>query len=207
MIKNIVFDFGGVFLDLSIPNCVKKFEDLGVYDAQEMLDPYKQNGLFLELESGHLNAEEFVQTLNSRYHLNLDYDDVNQSIRAIVVNVGEYKFDFLDEMELKKNYNVYLLSNTNPFIYSWANSDSFLKNGKRIEDFFHKTFCSYKMGVCKPEKKIFDMLLEDTKIDPTETLFVDDSLANIEMGTHLGFQTLMPKDGEDWRSTLMDKLK
>lgn len=205
MIKNILFDLGGVLIRLTMEECLKRFKEIGVHDAHQLLNPYRQEGIFFKLENGDLSAYEFTEVLRKRYNSSITYNDIEYCLLGFVENVQAYKFDFIDE-HLTADYNLYLLSNNNPFVYNWCNSDNFLPNKRKIESYFKRTYCSYRIGLCKPDKEIYEITIEDSGLIPQETLFIDDSPKNIEVGKDFGFETLNTSNGEDWRESLLDTL-
>lgn len=203
-IKNIVFDLGGVLIDLSHDQAVRRFEEIGVVDAAQLLDPYEQKGIFLEVENGTITADEYCQKLREHTGKDLSYEEIKHAWLGFIVDVPQYKLDHL--LELREHYNVYLLSNTNPIIQEgWARTDQFSAAGRPIGDYFDKMYTSYEVGVTKPDRKIFDYMIADSGLIPSETLFVDDAKSNVEVGRNLGFQAYQPANGEDWREAV-DKI-
>ena len=196
-IKNIIFDFGGVIVDISREQAVNRFIEVGLSNANELLGVYKQEGIFLELEEGKISRYEFYDALRKLSGKNITNEQIDYGWFGFILPLYQERIDFL--LELKEKYNLYLLSNTNPIIMSWACSSKFTPAGKPLNDYFHKLYLSYQMGVVKPEKLIFEKLIEDAQIKPVETLFIDDGKANIEVGASLGFKTYQPKEGEDFR--------
>lgn len=200
-IKNIVFDLGGVLVDLDHDQAVRRFEEIGVTDAKQLLDPYEQKGIFLEVENGMITADEFCRKLRAHTGKDLTYEQIKYAWLGFITDTPQYKLDYL--LELRKNYNVYLLSNTNPIIQEgWARTDSFTPAGRPIGAYFDKMYTSYEVGVTKPDRKIFDCMIDDSGLIPSETLFVDDGKSNIEMAHRLGFETYQPENGEDWRGAI-----
>lgn len=110
------------------------------------------------------------------------------------------KLDYI--LELRKSYHVYILSNTNPFVMSWACSPDFSSKKKPLNDYCDKLYLSYQVGHTKPAPEIFEFMVNDCNIIPSETLFVDDGASNIQIGKELGFETFQPKNGEDWREEM-----
>lgn len=203
-IKNIVFDLGGVLIDLSHDQAVRRFEEIGVVDAAQLLDPYEQKGIFLEVENGMITADEYCQKLREHTGKDLSCEEIKHAWLGFIVDVPQYKLDHL--LKLREHYNVYLLSNTNPIIQEgWARTDQFSAAGRPIGDYFDKMYTSYEVGVTKPDRKIFDYMIADSGLIPSETLFVDDAKSNVEVGRSLGFQTYQPANGEDWREAV-DKI-
>ena len=116
-----------------------------------------------------------------------------------------FKLDFLEDLRIK-GYNLFLLSNINPFVMDWARSSAFSEYGKPLNYYFDKMFCSYEMGVTKPSKEIFDRVIAEAPLLPEETLFIDDGSRNVEMGRKLGFHVYQPQNREDWRGVISDLL-
>lgn len=204
MIKNVVFDFGGVITDLSRDNAVRYFQYVGLTNAEEYLDKYHQKGIFLEIEDGRITPEEFCRKLGDLCHRHFTFDEARQAWLAFFTDVPQYKLDYV--MELRKKYKVYILSNTNPFVMSWARSRDFTSAGKPLDDYCDKLYTSYEIKAVKPDRRFFDYMIADAPLVPSESLFVDDGAANIEAGKALGFHTYQPRNKEDWRSKLDEVL-
>lgn len=200
MIKNIVFDFGGVIADIDRDRAVQAFFQLGLEDAETRLDKYHQTGIFQELEEGKLTADEFRQKLSTLCGRELTMEETRRAWLGFFTGVDVRKLDYM--LELKKSYRVYLLSNTNPFVMSWACSPEFTTRGKSLADYCDKLYLSYQIGCTKPEPQIFHYMLKDSQIIPSETLFVDDGTSNVRVGRELGMHTFQPENGTDWREEL-----
>lgn len=199
-IKNIVFDLGGVFIDFKRDEAVRRFTQIGVKNAEDLIHPYEQKGIFLEIENGKVDSDTFCSELSKMAGRNLTYEEIYWAWLGFIVDVPRCKLDFV--WTLKDTYHLYLLSNTNPIIQEWAQSDKFSEAGKPLGDYFEKLYLSYQVGVTKPNRHIFDYMIEDSGIIPEETLFVDDSAANIEVGKTYGLHTFQPLNGSDWRADL-----
>lgn len=204
-IKNIVFDFGGVIVNFSREAAVKKFEEIGVANANELLDAYHQKGAFLQVEDGTINAEEFRVILSELAGKELTYEQVKEGWLGFMLDVPQYRLEYL--LELRKKYKLYILSNTNPYVMSWARSNDFTIAGRPLDDYFDKIYTSYELKAVKPGKSIFELMIKDADMLPGETLFVDDGPANIKMAKELGMMTFQPINGEDWRDDLTALLK
>lgn len=199
-IKNVIFDLGGVVLHLDRQQAVTRFKEMGVKDAEEMLDAYRQNGVFLQVEDGTLSGEEFCEKLREMTGRELSCETVAGGWLGFIKEVPMYKLDYI--LELRKKCNVYLLSNTNPFIMQWAKSKDFTPEGRPITDYFDRLYASYELKMVKPNPAIFEYILKDTQAVPSETLFLDDGEANVVAAAKFGIQVYQPKDGEDWRGVV-----
>ena len=204
MIKNIVFDFGGVLVDIDRSRAVDAFVRLGLTDADTILDKYHQTGIFLELEEGALSENNYREQLAQMCKRPLEWGEVRQAWLAFITRIDERKLTYLEE--LHRNYRLFFLSNTNPYIMSWACSSEFSSDGKPLNAYFDGLYLSYQIGYTKPDRRIFDFMLHDASILPEETLFVDDGIANIEAGKQIGMHTLLADNGEDWRQKVSDIL-
>ncbi|GAE83299.1 HAD family hydrolase [Bacteroides reticulotermitis] len=205
MIKNLVFDFGGVIVDIDRDKAVQAFIKIGLLDADTRLDKYHQTGIFQDLEEGKLTADEFRKELGLLCGRELSYDETRQAWLGFVSNVNLDKLDYV--MELRKSYRVDILSNTNPFVMSWACSTDFSPKQIPLYNYCDKMYLSYQMGHTKPAREIFDQMLADSGLLPSETLFIDDGASNVKIGQELGFQTFQPINGADWREELNAILK
>lgn len=199
-IKNIVFDFGGVIIGIDRNGAVKAFQEIGVKEADQLLDEYHQRGIFLDVEDGHMDAETFRKELSAICGKDLTYKEVESGWKGFITETPQYKLDYLDE--LRKQYKVYILSNTNPYVMGWARSSEFTSAGKPLDAYVDKIYASYEIGVTKPDRAIFDYMIKDSGLNPAETIFVDDGASNIAIGKELGFITLQPTNEEDWRQKL-----
>ena len=197
-IKNVVFDLGGVIIDLNRQESVDRFVAMGIVDADEMLNPYHQSGVFLQSEDGSISAEEFIEKLSEMSGNPLSYEMVTHGWLGFLKKVSQPKLDYI--LSLRSDYNIYLLSNTNPFVMDFAHTTAFCDAGKPITDYFDKIYASCEMKVVKPHRKIFELMLADSGMIPSETLFLDDGEANVKMGAAVGLHTYQPVDGEDWRA-------
>lgn len=204
MIKNIVFDFGGVIADIDRDKAVQAFIKLGLKDAETRLDKYHQTGIFQELEEGKLSADEFREELGKLCGRSLSVEETRQAWLGFFTGVDLRKLDYI--LELGKSYRVYILSNTNPYVMSWACSPEFSSRGKSLADYCDKLYLSYQIGCTKPDPEIFHYMLKDSGMIPSEILFVDDGGANIRMGNELGMHTYRPENGADWREELAQLL-
>ena len=185
MIKNLVFDFGGgIIADFEFSRALAAFERVGLKNPAEYLDSYHQRGFFRELESGRIGADEFVRRLGECAGREVSYAEAREAWLGFF---------------LRRDYRLYVLSNTNPFVMDWARSSEFSPAGKPLDAYFDKLFLSYEMKCMKPDRAIFDRMAAEAPLVPAETLFIDDSAANAAAGAALGYRTFCPRSNSDWR--------
>ena len=199
-IKNIAFDLGGVVIALNYEQAVRRFEAIGLTDARQRLDAFEQKGIFGDLESGRITAEDFRRELSRLVGRNLTMDECSTAWRGYVDHVPKRNLEALLSLRAR-GFKICLLSNTNPFIMQWAEKD-FDGEGHPICHFFDALYLSYRCKVMKPRREIFEMMLNGQESLPEETLFVDDGPRNIETAAAMGMHTLCPANNEDWTAAL-----
>ncbi|MCQ2225415.1 MAG: HAD family phosphatase [Paludibacteraceae bacterium] len=205
MIKNLIFDFGGVLIDADLEGAIRNFQALGMENISEYLNLYRQNGLFLDLEDGTKNRQEFNDAFREITGKSATDQEIEAAWLSIVERVDMDKLRYLEE--LRKHYKVYLLSNINPHVYDWANSSSFSSLGKPLPDYFDIAFASYQLKMTKPSPEIFQYVIDQTGLSPEETIFVDDGTRNVETARLMGFHVYQPKNREDWRPVVAHMLE
>lgn len=205
VIKNIVFDLGGVIMTLDPAEALRRFKVLGLSDAERYLDAYTQSGIFGNLEEGKITAEDFRSKLSSLTGHELTFDECKHAWLGYRKDVPQRNLDLLKELRAK-DYRLILLSNTNPFMMDWALSSEFDGKGSSLNDYFDALYLSYRLGIMKPAPDFFRQVLDNENILPEETLFVDDGPRNVEAAGKLGFMTMCPDNGSDWTGELRSLL-
>ena len=204
MIKDIVFDFGGVLIEIDTPQAINCFKALGLTNADEYLNSYQQIGTFYSLENGDITAEKFIEDLSGLCNRKITYDEAKNAWLGFIVRVQTECLDFLQQ--LRPKYRLSVLSNTNPFLQSWARSKDFTDEEKSLDDYFDNLYLSYKMNCSKPGEEIYRKMLLEGGMKAEEVLFIDDSSRNLEAASRVGINVLQVKNGEDWRKKLSDYL-
>jgi putative hydrolase of the HAD superfamily len=187
--KNIIFDLGGVLLDVDFSKTQKAFTDLGVKNFHELFNQHHSSPLFVQLEKGEITPNEFYNAFRKAVKLKLTDTQIENAWNALLGTFVIEKLKWIEEIGRK--YNIYLFSNTNQIHY-----DAFQKNyeqqtGKENFDrYFIKAWYSHEIGVRKPQEEAFRKVLELENLDPKETLFIDDTIGNIESAQKVGMQTI-----------------
>ncbi|MGN1375901.1 MAG: HAD family hydrolase [Prevotella sp.] len=206
MIKNIVFDLGGVIMTISQDEAIRRFKSIGLDNVEDYLNPYTQTDIFGDVEEGKITAEQFRIKLCELIGRDVTYDECKYAWLGYRYDVPQRNLDILKNLRLE-GYRLILLSNTNPFMMSWGLSGEFDGNGNSLENYFDSLYLSYKLGVMKPNKKFFQHIIDREHIKPNESLFIDDGERNVNAAQSLGFNTLCPINGEDWTGRLYELLK
>ena len=204
-VKNIAFDLGGVVLALSYEQAVRRFEEIGLRNARQHLDAFEQKGIFGDLESGRITAEDFRRELSLLVGRELTAEACYQAWHGYVDYVPKRNLEAILSLRAR-GFKVCLLSNTNPYMMQWAERN-FDGEGHPISDFFDAMYLSYQCGVMKPRREIFEMMLKGQQAKAEETIFVDDGPRNVEAAAALGMHTLCPHDNEDWTEPLEELIR
>lgn len=203
MIKNLLFDLGGVIMDIRRLNCVASFERLGMKDADSFLGEYSQKGPFLQLEEGLINETQFRDAVREYIDGEVSDEQIDKAFCDFLVGIPAYRLEQL--RQLKKQYGIYMLSNTNPIMWHSRIAEEFRQEGMEREDYFDGIVTSFEARSIKPDAKIFHTVVEKLGIKPEETLFLDDSQKNLDAALALGFRTLLVTPGSEFFELLNDK--
>ncbi|OFY45123.1 MAG: hypothetical protein A2X18_14430 [Bacteroidetes bacterium GWF2_40_14] len=203
MIKNIIFDLGGVIVRLDKNACIESFRKLGFDDFGRILNEFVQKGPFLDFELGLITEDEFRSFIRDNIKNKVTDSEIDQAMSDFLVEIPTKKLQTISR--LKNRYNIFLLSNTNPIAMK-AVKPFFETEGKKMEDYFHRMFLSYQMKMAKPDAGIFAKVLEDASIDANETLFIDDGPANLASASLLGYKTLLATQESDLETAIRNML-
>ncbi len=188
-IKNIIFDLGGIFLNLDFSKTEKAFREIGVTEFTSLYTQHHASDLFDLLEAGKISPEEFHHAFVHETGVQLSYEQLKNAWTALLLDFPIERLQWLQE--IGKRYNIFLLSNTNKIHYD-AFTASF-REQMSIEDFnklFIKAYYSHEIGFRKPNPESFLYVLNEQNLKPGETLFIDDTLKNIEGAKQVGLQTI-----------------
>lgn len=200
-IKNIVFDFGCVIVDLNKQKCIEALERIGAGEIAHYVDECKQIDMFLDLELGKIDVAEFCQEIRLRAPgCTATDEEISEAWGELLTGIPVHRLEMIEQ--LHKKYNIYLLSNSNPVHWEKSVQRFFPKAGHTPEYYFDKMFISYKMGLTKPDPRIFTDLLSETGAVADETLFIDDSINNCMAAEKFGIHTLHVKNGDEWGGLL-----
>jgi putative hydrolase of the HAD superfamily len=197
MIKVIALDFGGVVVKLNFQTAMRRFEEMGLPDVERYLNPFQQQGFFGDMEGGRINAEEFRQEFSRLAGREMTREECMYACMGFIESVPQYGLDTVDRLRTA-GYRVVLLSNTNPYVMSWAMTSAFDGRGRGLRNYFDACYLSYACKLSKPDPDIFRFVLDNELIRPDELLFVDDGPRNVEVARSLGIQALLTPDVESW---------
>ncbi|OIP00436.1 MAG: hypothetical protein AUJ98_07785 [Bacteroidetes bacterium CG2_30_33_31] len=179
MIKNIIFDLGGVILNIDYNKTSEAFRDLGLIDFDNLYSQSEQSHLFDKFEKGLISENDFRENIRIFSKINLTDFQIDSAWNAMLLDLPAERIQIL--MTAKKNYRTFLLSNTN-IIHLRSYTENLYKkhNIKSLSELFEKEFFSHEIHLRKPDIESFNYLIKSADIDRKETLFIDDSIQHIE---------------------------
>lgn len=195
MIKAIIFDMGGVLVDLDIEDCKKVFkETLGYNDIDQIIDACHQKGIYGDLEEGTLSAEEFRSIVLAGSRPGSTPEMVDEAMSHILVGIQPYKVQMLKK--LAQEYDLYMLSNNNAICLPYSRA-MFAEAGIPLEDIFKKCFFSFEMKALKPSAAFYKAVVEQIGLPAEEMFFIDDSQRNVDGSIAAGLPAVYYEPGTD----------
>ena len=194
-VRNIIFDLGGVLVDLDFKAAINGLQEAGFANVKEPLLAFDRGGIFQKFELGEMTADEFRAAIRENSTVTLTDEEVDALWNLMLLEVPREKLELI--LELRGKYMVYLLSNTNSIHWDYVCKNAFNYRGFRVEDYFEETFLYYEMHLAKPDKAIFKKVLHDANLLPEETLFIDDSEANCKAAEEVGIHAHHYHIGDD----------
>jgi HAD superfamily hydrolase (TIGR01509 family) len=198
-IRNIIFDLGGVILNINPALTVDAFHKLGWKNFFDQSDVSQSKELFYNLESGSSSSEVFRDNVRGMIANQIRDKDIDTAWCAMILDIPSDRVRYLEE--LKKSYRLFLLSNTNEIHRIKFHGDFEADFGYSFYDLFEHNFYSHEMGMRKPNPLIYLQALTQAGLDAGQTLFIDDMEENILSAKTIGLKVLHIKPG-----TLMEKL-
>lgn len=195
MIRAIIFDIGGVLIDLDRTACIKAFRELLGYERiTEILDASHSRGPYMELEAGRITPEEFRAEILAESRPGALPEDVDRSMRAFLGKMDPSKARLIER--LWGQYDLYLLSNNNPISMPRCR-EILAENGIEPSRYFKAEFVSSEMKLLKPSRDFYGEVVRRIGLPPEELLFIDDSMANVEGARSVGIRAVHFVQGGD----------
>jgi len=186
--KNILFDLGGVILDINIQATLKHFYELG-FPADLMQYPHAMTtDLFYKYETGKTDTEQFRNDIRLSTGIEFSDEVFDEAWNAMLVRIPEERTKLLKV--LSKRYNIYLLSNTSELHMKVVEKMYLDTAGETMQQIFKKLYYSFEIGSYKPDPEAWEHVINDAGIKAGETLFLDDNIHNIKASQGLGFQAI-----------------
>ncbi len=208
MLKNIIFDMGGVILPMRpIEEPIRRFAALGLSEnhARRLFGLHGQQGIFLDVESGAITADQFLHAFSQLTGRRATFADIEWAWRGFVQDPPPERLEWLTRLR-QAGYRTALLSNTNPFLMRHCDGPDFTPQGHPISHYFHRVHYSYLLGACKPDPHAFHRMLTDGGYNPSECIFLDDALHNVHAARLAGMRALHIPDNRPWLQPLLHAL-
>lgn len=198
MIKNIIFDFGDIFINLDKEATYRELAKLGLTSiSEEMIYYYHQ------YEMGMISTDEFVNFFNE--NSGISREELIRSWNAILLDFPMHRLAFLQELAASKKYRLFLLSNTNELHISWIQNDWGMDLYNEFKNCFEQFYLSHEINFRKPNTDIYEFVLLENKLVAEETLFVDDLKENTDAAANLGIKVWNLQPGKEDVSQLITK--
>jgi glucose-1-phosphatase len=195
-VRNLIFDLGGVIVNIDYQLTIHEFEKLGFENFDEIFGQLHQSHVFDKYDKGLISPSEFRQELRNASHLDISDDAFDKAWNAMILDLPEKRIQLL--RNLRKDYTTFLLSNTNEIHLDYF--FDFARRTLNITEFsslFHKAYYSCRMGMRKPDPGIYQRVLNENRLVASETLFIDDTQANLDAAQKIGLQCYCMPKGED----------
>ena len=200
-VKNILFDLGGVIIDLDVNKTTQQMALLLGLADQLKPGEVLSHPVFKQYETGELNSTEFIQALRAMAKTEVEESHIVKAWNAMLIHIPESRVKLLEELSNKNRLLV--LSNTNELHINQFNA--MIPGYSNLTELFEKVYYSNEIGCRKPTKESFNIVIKESSIDPSETLFIDDTLENIKAASEMNFQTLLIEKNEDITQLLVKK--
>ena len=193
-IKNIIFDLGGVIYAINYKRTIKAFESLGINDFEAVYAKAGQSDLFDNLETGKISPSEFFVGINKFLPNTLSAIQIKDAWNAMLIG---FMPDALKKLEeLSQTHRIFLLSNTNIFHIEEIQNREGMTSFDEFCELFEKVYLSHDIGLRKPHTQVFAHIVDEQGLDPSETLFIDDSPQHVAGALKAGLNAYHLKDGE-----------
>lgn len=199
-VNNLLFDLGGVIMDIERARCVESFRELGLRDADSFFGEFSQKGPFMALEEGAISKDEFHEIMHGYLPEGVTDAQIDAAFCDFLTGIPAARLRAL--RELRRRYKVFLLSNTNEVMWDTKIAEEFRREGREREDYFDGIVTSFEARALKPDPRIFAYAVQELGILPEDTLFLDDSAANLEAAARLGFRIAQVRPGTEFSDVI-----
>ena len=192
-IKNILFDLGGVIIDIDVNKTAQQMAFILGLENPSNGDNVLNHEIFKQYETGMLKSDEFIQALKNMAQKDVQESKIMEAWNAMLLHIPERRVRLLENLMKKKR--LFVLSNTNELHVNHFNK--MIPGYSNLSQLFEKIYYSNEIGYRKPTKEAFHIVIKENSIAPTETLFIDDTIENIKAASEMNFQTLLVKGDKD----------
>lgn len=183
MIKNIIFDFGDIFVNLDKPAIFKQMALFGFTELTPEMDT-----LAKDYEMGLMTSDDYIKALNTIFP-EAELDTIIVAWNSIILDFPENRLEFIEKLKKENNYRLFLLSNTNDLHITYVKKMMGLERYARFKNCFEKFYLSHEIHMRKPNANIFEFVLQQNNIKADETFFIDDTKENTDSAATLRIKT------------------
>lgn len=199
---DLLFDLGGVIMDIRRENAVEALTALGMRDAGSFLGDYEQKGPFLALERGDIAPDEFRREMRRYFDRPVTDAELDKAFTQFLIGIPVERLRRLEQ--LRRHHRVFMRSNTNPIMWNGFIADEFRKDGHDRDHYFDGCVASFDVNAYKPDARIFEIACRRCGLSPETTIFFDDSQANCDAAAALGFKTRHISAGHDFMDSTQE---
>ena len=190
MIKNIVFDFGDIFINLDKKLFAEELQKIHISQESEEMLPILQ-----QYEMGLVSTDKFLTFFEER--LSVSQDQLKRAWNSILLDFPKERLRFIQNLSESKKYRLFLLSNTNDLHISWIQKNWGMEQYNAFKICFEQFYLSHEINLRKPNNNIYEFVLTTNKLAPKETLFIDDTKENTDAAKALGMHIWNLKPGKE----------
>ena len=183
MIKNIIFDFGDIFINLDKPAVFTVLTQFGYTEITPDLDK-----IMKDYEMGLISSSDFILAMNKVFP-EARPEDLKKAWNSILLDFPDYRLEFLEKLAAENTFRLFLLSNTNELHIDHVLKNMGLHRFERFKKCFEKFYLSHEINLRKPNKDIYTFVLEENNLKAEETFFVDDTKENTDTSSLLGIKS------------------
>jgi glucose-1-phosphatase len=189
-VKNIIFDLGGVIINLDIPRTIEEFNKLSDIPFEQIFTQAQQIDIFDKFDKGLISDFDFFTELRKHLRFKGRDEEMLQAWNAMLLDVPKKRLDLL--IRLRLPYRTFLLSNTNETHITAFEKELYRRHGiKNFNEYFEAVYYSCRTRMRKPDKEIFEMILRKHKLNPEETIFIDDSIQHVKGAGECGIKSYL----------------
>ena len=188
-LSTIIFDLGGVLIDLDTNRSIESFSALSGLSAEEVYAKFIDDQWSYAFEKGEIDTATFRDEVRKSLKIDISDNQIDDSWNAMLLDIPLARLNLIDS--LRDKYQVFVLSNTNAIhVETFNKKVAAATNGALIHDYFDKIYYSHELGMRKPDAEIFSHVIDTNNLKPAETLFIDDMEINIAGAQSVGLRTV-----------------
>ncbi len=193
-VKNIIFDLGGVILNIDLRKTQDAFTSLGVKEIEKIFRMGHIDSFFKLYEKGTISDDQFVEEIQKEIGSQVSSETIVEAWNALLLDFPPERIQLLKE--LKSKYRLFLLSNTSALHHARFHQIFKQEFGGSLDDLFEKAYYSHVINLHKPDSAAYKLIVDENGLDPAETLFIDDSAANVEGAERAGLKGIYLEPGK-----------